>query len=107
MTKTSSPAHQGRQLAPCGVLGIDCPVAVGIPGLAPPRDELGRDMRIGKIHRYGEVIELLQYPLHAESTDTGGRLYLNEASHIWSQNASVVEHLTHRTRLLSACRTPL
>ncbi len=64
-------------------------------------------MRIGKIHRYGEVIELLQYPLHTESTDTGGRLYLDEASHIWSQNTSVVEHLTHRTHLLSACRTLL
>ena len=33
-------------------------------------------MRISNILRQGKVIELLQYPLHTESSDTSGGLYL-------------------------------
>ncbi len=62
-------------------------------------------MRISNILRQGKVIELLQYPLHTESSDTSGGLYLKKASHIGSQDTSIVEPFTHRTLLLSASRT--
>ena len=90
---------------PYRVLGIDGSVAVCNPCLAPTCNELLCNMWVSKVFQQGVVIELLQYPLHALSVDSGRGLDLKEAPHIGSEDASIVELLTHRKHLLSVYRT--
>ena len=64
-------------------------------------------MRIFEMFRIGKVINLLEYPLRTQDTETGRCLDVKQMPHMGCKHTAVNELLSHRTHLLSAYRNSL
>ena len=105
--RASTSCHHGCKLMPYGILRIKRPFAVGYARCTPLLYKGICDMWILKMLFVRKVIKLLQNPFHSMCTNTSRGLYIKQVLHVWCEHTRVIELLSHRKHLLSACKTHL